>query len=141
MSSFIPFIDKYNEFIERTMMDEEAFLAEIGEYITDDSILDEPESIPGLGHLVGVDGWNQWRRTAFAMAVSAQPEFTIGEAEYFEKESVVLRYYTVTFSANAAFPDGFATSIIERYEFAGGTIARLAEYYADTTAFARYFAA
>lgn len=140
MNSHIEFIDRYNAFIEATMLDEESFRADLGEYITDESVLVEPDSIPGLGHLKGFDGWAQWRRTAYDLATRTQTQFVASEPEYFENGDVVLRYYEVSFSPRGDFPDGFQTAIIERYEFEEGKISKLSEFYADTTAFVRYFA-
>jgi len=140
MSANLEFIASYNNFILSTMLDEEAFLAGLDQYVHEDAVLDEPASIPGLGRLVGHAGWNQWRVTAARWATESGAQYTFGASEDYEKGDVVLHWYELTLSPNAVFPEGFATSIIERYEFAEGKIARLAEYYADTTAFAQYFA-
>lgn len=138
MSTQIDFIKEYSEFIESTMLDEAAFLAKLPEYITDESVLIEPDSL--FGHLVGFEGWNQWRRGAYDMAVSTGIQYQSSGSQFFENGETVLHYYEVEFSPRPSHPEGWRTSIIERYDFADGKIAKLTEYYADTTAFAAFFA-
>jgi hypothetical protein len=139
MSDHVKFIDDYNTFIEATMFDENAFCAGLPDFITGTSVLVEPESIPGLGYLVGIEGWKQWRRTAYNMAVRTGAQPTTTDPQYFENGDVVLRYYEVSLPARANFPDGYRSAIVERYEFTQGKIARLCEFYSDTALFARYF--
>jgi hypothetical protein len=65
--------------------------------------------------------------------------FVTGGSQFFENGDTVLHYYEIDFSAREGYPDGWRTSIIERYDFAGGKIAELTTYYADTAAFLKYF--
>lgn len=137
MSDHIDFVREYSEFIESTMLDEAAFRAGLPAYITDDSVLAEPDSI--FGRLVGFEGWNRWREAAAGMAVRTGVQFATSGSQHFADGDTVLHYYEVEFSPREGHPDGWRTSIIERYDFAGGKIATLTSYYADTTAFTDYF--
>lgn len=138
MSSYSDFIREYSAFIESTMLDESAFLARLPNYITNESLLVEPDSI--FGRLTGFAGWQQWRKAAADMAVRTGVQFASSGSQFFENGDTVLHYYEVEFSARDGHPDGWRTSIIERYDFADGKIAKLTAYYADTTAFLAYFA-
>ncbi|WFE20719.1 hypothetical protein O7621_22995 [Solwaraspora sp. WMMD937] len=138
MSTYVEFIKEYSEFIESTILDEPTFLAKLPDYITDESVLAEPDSL--FGRLVGIDGWNTWRRGAADMAVRTGIQFAASNSQYFENGDTVLHYYDIEFSPREGYPDGWRTSIIERYDFADGKIATLTEYYADTTAFVKFFA-
>ncbi|GGP66273.1 hypothetical protein [Saccharothrix coeruleofusca] len=138
MSNHVDFIKEYSAFIESTMLDEQAFLAKLPDYITDESVLVEPDSI--FGRLVGFEGWAQWRKAAADMAMRTGVRFESGGSQFFENGDTVLHYYEVQFSPREGYPDGWRTSIIERYDFADGKIAKLTEYYADTAAFVNYFA-
>jgi hypothetical protein len=135
--SNIEFVQAYSTFIESTMLDEQAFLAGLPHYITDESVLAEPDSL--FGRLVGIDGWNQWRTAAADLATRTGVQFATGGSRFFENGDTVLHYYEIDFSAREGYPDGWRTSIIERYDFAGGKIAELTTYYADTAAFLKYF--
>lgn len=136
MSHHIDFIREYTAFIEATMLDENAFRAKLPDYITDTSVLVEPESI--FGRLVGFEGWNQWRRGAADLAVRTGVQFQSGGSQFFEGGDTVLHYYEIEFSAREGHPEGWRTSIIERYDFVDGRIGTLTAYYADTTAFLNY---
>ncbi|PRY31863.1 hypothetical protein [Pseudosporangium ferrugineum] len=138
MSNHTEFITRYSRFIESTMLDEEAFVAGLPDYITDESVLVEPESL--FGRLVGFQGWKQWRQAAADMAVRTGVSFTSSGSEFFENGDTVLHTYDVEFSARENYPDGWRTSLVERYDFADGKIARLTEYYADTAAFLAFLA-
>jgi hypothetical protein len=135
--SHIEFVQAYSTFIESTMLDEQAFLAQLPHYITDESVLAEPDSL--FGRLVGFNGWNQWRTAAADMAMRTGVRFVTGGSQFFENGDTVLHYYEIDFSAREGYPGGWRTSIIERYDFVDGKIATLTAYYADTTAFLKYF--
>ncbi|MFJ9621924.1 hypothetical protein [Streptomyces sp. NPDC101181] len=138
MSSQIEFIKEYSAFIESTVLDEPTFLATLPRYITDESILIEPESL--FGRLVGFDGWKQWHTAAAQMAEVAAVQFSTSGSEFFETDNTVLHYYEVTFTAREGYPDGFRTSFVERFELADGKIAKLTEHYADAGALAAFLA-
>ncbi|TYC07086.1 hypothetical protein FXF53_00285 [Micromonospora sp. WP24] len=138
MTNHVAIVQEYNTLIESTMLDQPAFESGLSRYITDQSVLVEPDSI--FGRLVGFDGWSQWRAAAADMAVRSGVRFATGGSRYFQDGDTVLHYYEVEFSAREGHPDGWRTSIIERYDFAGGKIDQLAAYYADTTAFVNFFA-
>lgn len=138
MSAHTDFIRTYSAFIESTMLDEDAFLAGLAQFITPDSVLAEPESL--YGPLVGFEGWNTWRKEASATAIRTQVPFTIGQSEFFESGDTVIHAYTVDFGPIEGHPNGYSTSILERFDFADGKIAKLTEYYADTTTYAAFFA-
>ncbi|GIJ47067.1 hypothetical protein Val02_39530 [Virgisporangium aliadipatigenens] len=138
MSDHTDFIKEYSAFIESTMLDEPAFVAGISRYITDSSVLIEPDSI--FGRLTGFDGWKQWRKAAADMALRTGVEFVTSGSQFFENGDTVLHYYEIQFGPREGHPDGWQTSIIERYDLADGRIAKLSAYYADTVAFLAYFA-
>ena len=135
--SNIELVQAYGTFIESTMLDERAFLAQLPHYITDESVLAEPDSL--FGRRGGFNGWNQWRTAAADMAMRTGVRFETGGSQFFETGDTVLHYYEIAFSAREGYPGGWRTSIIERCDFAGGKIAKLTAYYADTTAFLKYF--
>ncbi|CAM3578222.1 nuclear transport factor 2 family protein [Kibdelosporangium persicum] len=135
---YVEFVNRYSAFIESTMPDQRAFAAGLPDFITDESVLLEPSNI--FGRLVGFDGWEQWRAAASAMAVNSGVRFTTSASQCFANGDVVLHYYEVEFSPRPRYPDGWRTSIIERFEFADGKIATLTGYYADAAAFVDFFA-
>jgi hypothetical protein len=136
MSSQIDFIKDYSAFIESTVLDEAAFLAKLPDYITDESVLIEPENL--FGRLVGFAGWKHWHSMAAQMAEGAAVQFSTGGSQFFETDATVLHYYEVIFTAREGYPDGFRTSFVERFELADGKIAKLTEHYADAGALAAF---
>ncbi|MFD0743107.1 hypothetical protein ACFQ1L_15955 [Phytohabitans flavus] len=137
MTDYVAIVKEYNTFIESTMLDEPAFHAGLSTYVTNQSVLAEPDSI--FGRLEGFEGWSQWRTAAADMAGRSGVRFTTSGSRCFQDGNTVLHYYEVEFSAREGHPDGWRTSIIERYDFVGEKIGQLAAYYADTTAFVNFF--
>jgi hypothetical protein len=138
VSEYTDVVKRYTAFIESTMLDDAAFSAGLSAYITDDSVLVEPDSL--FGRLTGFDGWKQWRTAASELAARTGVQFTTSGTQLFTDGDTVLHYYEVQFSPRDGYPDGWHTSIIERYDFVDGKIAELTAYYADTAAFINYFA-
>jgi len=111
----------------------EMFRVEAARFLTEQTVLDEPVSMPWGGRYVGIAGWEAMLTSDVrdvAMEFLSNIKFT--EPTYYQKDNVVLRELSWTVAPTAIDPEPWVTWHIEKYWVEGDRIVRIDEYYQDT---------
>lgn len=131
----IDFINRYNDWLlDAFTKDDATYRAGLLDWITEDTVLLEPKSIPWGGKMVGTDGWVQLRANAAATGEStgaAMPEFkTLGQWD--TGDGTVFHELEVTMQPSATNPNPEIFKIMEKYTIENNRITRIEEFYDDS---------
>lgn len=145
MTPEIKLIDDYNAWLNAFLEsgefeNKEKFESGLRPYITDETVLNEPESLPWGVPMVGYAGWSTFIRHSTPIFAHFAGRYAMSTPVYYQNGSVVLREFTVTISGSPAVPEPFVMKLIERYTVENERISQLDEFYSDTAAFLDYLA-
>jgi hypothetical protein len=112
--------------------DMEKMKAGLAAYITNETILHEPESLPWGGTMVGYEGWVQLCQITNPIFGPLAERMEVSPARYYQKGNVVLRELSLRIKPTHAMKHPFITAIIEKYTVENGRIRQIDEYWADT---------
>jgi hypothetical protein len=101
-------------------------------YITKETVLHEPESLPWGGTMVGYDGWVRLCQITNPIFGPLAERMEVSPPKYYQKGNVVLREFNLTIKPIQATKPPFITQIMEKYTVESGRIRRIDEYWADT---------
>jgi hypothetical protein len=101
-------------------------------YITNETVLHEPESLPWGGTMVGYEGWIRLCQITNPIFGPLTERMEASPAKYYQKTNVVLRDLSLTIKPAQATKQPFKTRIMEKYIIENGRIRQIDEYWADT---------
>lgn len=139
MTPEIDLIEDYNKWLGQfrassDVADRQKLEAGLSAYITAETILIEPSSVPWGGRLVGYDGWATFIKEISPIVGPLSSRFRVSSPVYYQKSEIVLREYSVTISDKAGATSAIVLNFIEKYTVMGARIVRIDEYYSDTAA-------
>jgi hypothetical protein len=135
MTPEIELIEKYNTWFRGVLGDIEQVRAGLPDYITNETVLNEPASIPWGGAMVGYDGWAHMLENSLPHLAAVGADLEISDSEYSQRDNIVLREITLTIKPSTATPEPFVMGIVEKYTIENGRIKQIDEFYADTASF------
>ncbi len=139
MTPEVAFIENYNTWLLGALGDLDQLMAGLPRFITNETILMEPSSVPWGGTLIGFDGWAKLREGVLPFFGSLGPDLSFSKAEHFQRDNTIIRELVMSVRPTQASSKGFVMPMIEKYELSGGRIARIDAFYEDTARFLRHF--
>ena len=112
-----------------------AVRARLPQYITNQTVLHEAESLPWGGVMVGYDGWARLCQISGPIWGAIDKSLSMSGAHQYQQGNVVINEITVTIVGTKASPKPFVMAIMEKYTVENGRIARIDEFYSDTAGF------
>jgi ketosteroid isomerase-like protein len=137
MTPQVRLIEDYNSWFEGVALDPDVSKLKAGlpKYITKDTVLREPVSLPWGGTMIGYDGWVHLNQTVAPVFNKILPLVGFADPTYYQKGNVVLREIALTIQTSKEAPAPFSMGIIEKYTVRDGRIAEIDEFYGDTASF------
>jgi hypothetical protein len=132
MTPEIELVENYNTWFMGALADPGQLRIGLPNFIASDATLYEPTSIPWGGTFIGVEGWIQMIEKSGESLGPVYSDLELSSAEYFQRDNVVLREFTLNIKPSQAMPERFSIAIIEKYTVAQNRIQRVDEYYSDT---------
>jgi ketosteroid isomerase-like protein len=132
--SYVELVDNYNEWYLSAVFEEgeEGLRAGLPQYITEDAVLYEAESLPQGGTYRGIEGWIRFAEVAKVAWTPIMHALEVTGATHYQSGNIVFREIKFIFAPTAAAPEPFIMGIIEKYTITDGRISEIDEFYADT---------
>jgi hypothetical protein len=134
MTPEVKLVDDYNEwfFGGSYGADMDKLKMGLSAYITNETVLHEPESLPWGGTMVGYDGWVRLCQITNPIFGPLAERMEASPAKYYQKGNVVLRELSLRIKPTQATKQPFTTRIMEKYTIEKGRIRQIDEFWADT---------
>jgi hypothetical protein len=130
----IELVDEYNTWFLGGAYagDMEKLKAGLPKYITNETVLHEPVSLPWGGTFIGFEGWVRLCQITDPIFAKLSSLLEFSAPHYYQHRSVVLNETTMTLKSTKLTPEPFTMGIVEKYTIDNGRIKQIDEYYADT---------
>jgi hypothetical protein len=137
MSPEIKLVDDYNTWFLGGAYagDMEKLKAGLRNYITNETVLHEPASLPWGGTIVGYEGWVRLCQITDPIFEKLSSSLEISAPQYYQHRNVVLHEVTMTIKSIPVAPEPLVMGILEKYTVENGRIKQIDEFYADTASF------
>jgi hypothetical protein len=137
MSPDIKLVDDYNTWFlgGEYAGDMEKLKAGLPKYITNETVLHEPVSLPWGGTIIGYEGWVRLCQTTDPIFEKLSSLLEISVPQYYQHRNVVVHEITMTIKPTKVAPEPFIMGILEKYTIENGRIKQIDEFYADTASF------
>jgi hypothetical protein len=130
----IQLVDEYNAWFLGGAYagDMEKLKAGLPRYITNETVLHEPVSLPWGGTFVGYDGWVRLCQITDPIFEKLSSLLEFSAPRYYQHRGVVLNETTMTIKSTKVAAEPFTMGIVEKYTIESDRIRQIDEYYADT---------
>jgi hypothetical protein len=137
MTREIKLVDDYNTWFlgGAYQGDMEKLKTGLSKFITDDTVLHEPASLPWGGTIVGYEGWVHLCETMDPIFEKLSSLLELSTPLYYQHNSVVLHERTMTIKPTKGAAQPFVMGVVEKYTISGDRIKQIDEFYADTAGF------
>jgi len=132
MTADVKLVDDYQTWYAQHSFDLEGHKAELLSYITEETILHEPASLPWGGTMVGAAGWVVLERKSRDALSDIVNLFEVSPRQYYENADTVLCESYLTLKATKATPTPFRIGLIEKFKVSNGRIVQIDEFWQDT---------
>ena len=109
--------------------------AGLTQYITNQTVLHEANSLPWGGTTVGYDGWVHFSQTVAPIFEKIASYLEVSDPLYYQRGHIVIRESTVTIKGTPAAPQPFVMGLIEKFTIENGRIKQIDSYFQDTAGF------
>jgi hypothetical protein len=106
--------------------------AGLPKYITNETVLHEPVSLPWGGTFIGYEGWVRLCQITDPIFEKLSSLLEFSAPRYYQHRNVVFNETTMTIKSTKVAPEPFTMGIVEKYTIESDRIKQIDEYYADT---------
>jgi hypothetical protein len=110
-------------------------------YITNETVLHEPISLPWGGTMIGYDGWVRLCEIANPIFGKIADQMEVSPPNYYQSGKVVLHELTLTLKPKNPDVKPLVLPIIEKYTIENGRIKQIDEFWSDTATLLKQLAA
>jgi hypothetical protein len=136
MTPEVKLVDDYNTwFLGGAYWDIDKLKAGLPQYITKETVLHEPVSLPWGGTMVGYDGWVRLSQKGAPVLEKLSSLMEMSNPKYYQRGNVVIHEITLTIKPTKAAPEPFVIGLMEKYTIENGRIKQIDEFWADTASF------
>jgi hypothetical protein len=130
----IELVDEYNTWFLGGAYagDMEKLKAGLPKYITKETVLHEPVSLPWGGTFIGYEGWVRLCQITDPIFEKLSSLLEFSAPRYYQHRNAVFNETTMSIKSTKIAPEPFTMGIIEKYTIESDRIKQIDEYYADT---------
>ncbi len=132
MTANVKLVDDYETWYAQHSFDLEDHKGELLSYITEETILHEPASLPWGGTMVGAAGWAVLERKSRSALSDIANLFEVSPRKYYQDGDTVLCESYLIIKATKAAPTPFRIGLIEKFKVSNGRIVQIDEFWQDT---------